>query len=335
MSSLTIYMVRPLYSRATIAQLGVVLRYVKLFERVSVAMVFVASSVFLLQFVQTQAFATNSAASSRPATLTSDNIGQYKASAPAGASGSSSAHQRNAAAGSPETMYGYGTSNTELQAVLSQWQAKYPHITLSASFQEVGGQNRVAHISEDKLFVTASMYKLFLATFLMQQIETGAVPAESPAVNGKTTGQCIETMLVHSENVCAEYLGKKYGWSKLHAYVRSVGLTTTKLNISPLQSTSSDTALFLQKLQAGQLLNTANTAKIRQYMELQTQRRGIPAGSPLATVQNRVGYDRGIFNDAAIVASPTATYILVVYSSSGSPEPTRDLASQIHALLHR
>jgi beta-lactamase class A len=123
-------------------------------------------------------------------------------------------------------------------------------------------------------------------------------------------------------------MGHAVGWPTLHSYARSLGLSGTTL--SPVNTTTAtDIANLLMQLYNGQLINNPeHTNQLMGYMKSQTYRSGIPAGVPGTAVANKVGFNPGIWNDAAIVYGPKSTYVLVVLSNSGS-SAIKDLSSRL------
>ncbi len=116
--------------------------------------------------------------------------------------------------------------------------------------------------------------------------------------------------------------------------IHAAGLSNaTSLNTSQgFVATADDEALFLTKLQTGQLLNPDSTARLLNVMGRQVYRSGIPAGTSVA-VADKVGFLNGLLHDAAIVYAPSGTYVLVIMSNGSSWGQIADAARQINALL--
>ncbi|MDL2342496.1 MAG: class A beta-lactamase-related serine hydrolase [Patescibacteria group bacterium] len=234
-------------------------------------------------------------------------------------------------AASTQVSRSYTPTNNGLNAIIKDWQADYPRLTAGVTFIELGGQGRQAGSNGDRQAVTASIYKLYVAWYVFKGIEAGSIDPNTP-IAGKTTIGCLEAMLVVSDNPCAVALGAQYNWVAITNFVHDQGFTGTDISGMPLKSTPADTARFLQSLAAGKLLNSTDTAVFLGYMGRQIYRSAIPAGSPGSTVQDKVGFFPGVWNDAAIVYSPKSTYVLVVFTN-GNQDAIKDLAARIHSLL--
>ena len=227
----------------------------------------------------------------------------------------------------------YTPTSAGIQAVINDWQKDHPGLVSSVSFIEIGGLGRQASLNPNKLMPAASIYKIYVSLYLLKGIEGGSINASDPAVNGKNIAQCIEAMFVVSDNPCGETLAGRFGWSVIDSFIAANGFAATVLNQSPVKTTAADTANYLVRLQAGQLVNAGNTAQVLDYMSRQIYRSAIPAGSPGASVADKVGYTGGIWNDAAIVKGKGTTYILVVMTQNGNPAVIKDLALRIHNLI--
>ncbi|MGZ6005624.1 MAG: serine hydrolase, partial [Candidatus Saccharimonadales bacterium] len=93
-------------------------------------------------------------------------------------------------------------------------------------------------------------------------------------------------------------------------------------------------ANFLMRLQAGQLLNSSNTNVMLSDMGRQKYRSAIPAGAAGSTVLDKVGFIDNVWNDAAIVHGPKASYVLVVMTQNGGPDVIKDLTQRIQTLIN-
>lgn len=69
-------------------------------------------------------------------------------------------------------------------------------------------------------------------------------------------------------------------------------------------------------------------------MTANVYRKGIPAGAN-GTVADKVGFMDALLHDAAIVYSPSGTYVLVIMSDGSSWATIADLSSQVDTLRAR
>lgn len=189
------------------------------------------------------------------------------------------------------------------------------------------------HANGDKQYHPASTYKLFVAYSVLKRVDSGQLSLGQTTTGGQTLGQCLDAMIVNSDNACAEWFGQKIGWSTLTNEARALGARNTTLS-RPFVSTTNDQALFLQKLESNQLgLTEPSRARLIDAMKRQVFRKGIPAGLSGIAVADKVGFLEGYLHDSAIVYSPKGVYVLVIYSNNSSWASIADAAKKINDQL--
>ena len=188
------------------------------------------------------------------------------------------------------------------------------------------------HANGDKTYHPASTYKLFVAYSVLKRVDNGQISLGQTTSGGQTLAQCLDNMIVNSDNACAEWFGTSIGWNTLTNEARALGASRTVLS-RPFVSTTNDQALFLQKLESNQLgLTEPSRARLIDAMKRQVYRKGIPAGVGVP-VADKVGFLEGYLHDSAIVYSPKGVYILVIYSNGSSWGAIADAAKKIHEQL--
>ncbi|MGB4967736.1 MAG: serine hydrolase [Candidatus Saccharimonadales bacterium] len=183
-----------------------------------------------------------------------------------------------------------------------------------------------------KQYHPASTYKMYVAWAVLKRIDAGQMGWNDSATNGQTVAQCFDAMIINSDNACGEWLGAKIGWTNLNNALKGLGLTCTNLSSAWL-SCANDEALFLQKLESGQLMSEPSRARLIDAMKRQIFRKGIPAGVS-APVADKVGFLDGNLHDAALVYSPKGVYVLVVMSKDGSWADIAEVARKIDAQMN-
>lgn len=188
------------------------------------------------------------------------------------------------------------------------------------------------HANGDKQYHPASTYKLFVAYSVLKRVDDGRMSLGQTTSGGQTLAQCLDNMIVNSDNACAEWFGATISWNTITNEARALGASRTTLS-RPFVSTTNDQALFLQKLESNQLgLTEPSRARLLDAMKRQVYRKGIPAGVGVP-VADKVGFLEGYLHDSAIVYSPKGVYVLVIYSNGSSWGAIADAARQIHAQL--
>lgn len=249
----------------------------------------------------------------------------------------SSSTDSNAALPAPTPLDEIATKpdSSDLQAVLDKWQSDYPRAKFGVVVNELTGPERKAHLSPVTQFRAASIYKLYIADYIYDQVSSGGMSLSSTLGMYRSVGDCMRPMIVVSDNSCGEALGGAIGWTRLNDYVHSAGFEDT--NLVPVNvTTAADVAKYLKQLYDGTLISNAELSKqLLAYMSVQKFRSAIPAGVPGVPVADKVGYIPGVWNDGAIVYSPKNTYILVVLSQNSSSSAIKDLSTRVADLLNQ
>lgn len=218
----------------------------------------------------------------------------------------------------------YSPTDSGLSALLANY-AKDHSGSFGITLIEMDGKKRRASYNGDKKFVTASTYKLFVAYSLLKRIDAGTKSWDANA-------DCFNKMISLSDNACAEAFLNDLGLRNVTNDIKAIGLKNSNFieNGGPF-TTSDDLALLLGMLQSGQNFSPANRDRLIGAMRNNVFRKGIPSGAS-GTVADKVGFMNGLLHDAAIVYSPSGTYILVVMTDGSSWVTIADLAKQIDSL---
>lgn len=229
----------------------------------------------------------------------------------------------------------YSPTDTGLSALMANYAKDHPG-TYGVQLIELSGNRRRAAYNESKQFVTASTYKLFVAYGTLKKIEANEWQWSNSSAGGRDTAACFDDMIVKSDNACAEALLQRYGYSNLTRDIRALGLSSASgfIGDGP-KSTAADLALFMAMLESGQMpIQPASRDRFLGALRRNTYRQGIPAGAN-GQVADKVGFLNGLLHDAAIVYSPSGTYVLVVMTDGSSWANIAELTRQIDALRSR
>lgn len=235
-------------------------------------------------------------------------------------------------------------TDTALEQQLTQW-AQEQNEEYGIVVQELDNQRRIAAYQADKPFIAASTYKPFLTYAVLREVEQGNITLQSRIRDGRTVQQCIDALLLQSDNSCSWPTGALIGWDNIDAMVQSQFPRTNINNYDSAGSflsaekitTATDQALFMQKLSSGTLLNETHSQLMVSRLKRQIWRERIPAGVPEGIeVADKPGWLDGIQNDTAIVYGSKSIYILAVLSSGpgASPAKLADLSQHVYDYLN-
>lgn len=225
----------------------------------------------------------------------------------------------------------YSRSSQGLQALLNYWDASNTG-TWGIVLKQTDGDIS-ANFNPNRQFVSASVYKLYIAYVTYTKADNGELNMSAPTSNGNTVSGCLDIMILRSDNACAEELGNAVGWSANNGMLHDKGFGSTSIAYGGQVTTAQDAASFLIQLQKGTLLSGTNQQALLDKMGRNIYRYAIPAGSPSIRSANKLGA-LGVYNhDVAIVYHPKGTYVLSVFSQGSSHARIRELARQVSLVM--
>ena len=218
----------------------------------------------------------------------------------------------------------YSSSDAGLSALLENY-AKDHKGTFGISLIELDGKKRRAEYQGDKQFVTASTYKLFVAYSVLKRIDEGRMSWDSE-------GACFNKMITNSDNACAEAFLSRVGLGTQTREINAIGLKNSNfIKEGGPFTTANDLTLLLGMIATGQNFSPTGQDRLLAAMRANVYRQGIPSGASGA-VADKVGFMGGLLHDAAVVYSPSGTYVLAVMTEGSSWAAIADLARQIDTL---
>lgn len=218
----------------------------------------------------------------------------------------------------------YSASDAGLSALLENY-ARDHSGTFGISLAELSGKKRRASYNGDKQFVTASTYKLFVAYSVLKRVESGEM-------DWGANEACFNKMISLSDNPCSEKFLHGIGLGEVTKDMQNLGLgNSTFMKAGGPFTTANDLALFLGFLESGTSLSGQSRDRLLSAMRGNIFRQGIPAGAN-GTVADKVGFLNGLLHDAAIVYSPSGTYVLAIMTDGSSWGAIADITRQIETL---
>lgn len=180
-------------------------------------------------------------------------------------------------------------------------------------------------IDPDKTYYMASLYKVILTLFLLEEVANGNTSLKTRVGSSSATlNTAMEKIITESNNEYAEALARQYGWQAIETKMKerlgiefsfSDGLETSVKTIGLLfedialsLKVSSDESSYLLNL----LKDQKKTSKLPKYLP--------------STIysHNKTGEFDGFSHDAGIFYTPKANYILVFMSKTKLPGETNE-----------
>ena len=191
-----------------------------------------------------------------------------------------------------------------------------------------------ASANADTQFVSASIYKLFVAYDVYKKIDAGTVAYTDTLTTygtSRTVEQCLSDMLTVSDNTCGIALGKLCDWAQLDTMLAGEGYSHTVLNnynangtiVKDKLTSASDVARLLNKLYAGTLLSKASSAQFIALLKGDTIDYMLPSGLPSGTVvAHKVGFLDEYQHDAGIIYGTKKNMLVVMLTKGWTTSPT-------------
>ncbi|GAC1331808.1 MAG: hypothetical protein NVSMB17_10170 [Candidatus Dormibacteria bacterium] len=219
---------------------------------------------------------------------------------------------------------------------------------LNAYLDSLGGQYSVflsdlatgqeMGLNQDLPMATASVIKLPLALYVLQQVEGGAIGIEDPVelqagdfMGGTGTLQgtahpgdrysvrdLLSLLIQQSDNTAWQALDRVLGTSAVDAYAAQVG--AADCHQVEEQCTAAQVGRLLAQLNQGMLLNADHTHFLLQLLETSVFNDRINYYLPGVAVAHKVGMIGSVINDAGLVLVPGHGFALAVFSAGGDPQ---------------
>ena len=226
----------------------------------------------------------------------------------------------------------YSKDNTGMQNLLDYWTASHKG-QYGISFQTLNGRI-LASTNSGRLFPAVGINKAYIAGLIYNRIAGGvSLSLSSRTTTGDSVANCLNKMIVNSNEACTNALGDIIGWSSSDNQLLVQGFTSTSLAYGASLTTAEDSANWLVKLSNSSITTVSHTNALTSLMSNQSIRTGIPAGSPGIRVDNKSGASGRFINDIALVHYPKGAYALAIMSEGSSYAQFADLANEINKVI--
>ncbi len=233
--------------------------------------------------------------------------------------------------------------------VFSQSEGSYGLVIKNITTKETYSYN------EHRVFEPGSLYKLWIMAVAYSQIEAGTLKKDTvlsqdaTVLNKKfgiasasaeiaegtvrfTVEKALQQMITISDNYAALLLTEKVKLLNVSTFLKEHGFDESQIGSKgdPPTSTTSDIALFLEKLYGGKLANKENTEAMITLLKQQKLNNKLPKYlHDSIQIAHKTGEIDSYTHDAGIVYLPAENYIIVVLSESDDPEAAEEHISKI------
>lgn len=244
------------------------------------------------------------------------------------------------------------------------------HIALQNELQGTSGIYGIIYMNfktgetyfeqENRVFKSASLYKLWIMATTYEQIREGKLREEETLSEEAITlyekfklatdsaelkdkkitfsvKDALERMITISDNDAALLLAAKVRLSNVTAFLKQHGFTKSKVGVSdgyPL-TTPLEVALFFKKLYKGELTTREYTEKMLSLLKRQRLNEKLPKYLPEEIkVAHKTGELHEFTHDAGIVYTPQGDYIITVLTKSDFPPEAKNRVAGISKAVY-
>ena len=198
----------------------------------------------------------------------------------------------------------------------------------------------VVEVEPDKVYFTASLYKLYLAFLAWQDVDQGILELDQVLLNHPTLGQhnlwqCLDLMVRVSDSPCAEALLATYDRQDLQKRLNSLSLVD--VNVDQFLVSARDMTKLIALIEAGQGLSAGSREHLLASMNLQVDRQGLQQAFSAAgdVAYNKVGLSAHDWHDVGLVRLGPAKrpLILAILTNDAGVAGVAALAHELHQVL--
>ncbi|WP_197412621.1 serine hydrolase [Kocuria rosea] len=188
-----------------------------------------------------------------------------------------------------------------------------------------GGE--VAARNADRPFTSASLYKLFLAHAVLDEVDRGTLSLSDTLPElGLTVEQALDVMISWSDNASGAALGRRLGWQEVEAFAHEQGFGATTFDpgtgsedVVAMTTTPADVADLLDRLRRGELLSGPSTELLLGFLEEQHLDYALSSGfSPDVGFAHKTGLLQDVSHDAGILELGGRDYVVAVLTDGWS-----------------
>lgn len=187
--------------------------------------------------------------------------------------------------------------------------------------------DEVAARNADRPFTSASLYKLFLAHAVLDEVDRGTLSLSDTLPElGLTVEQALDVMISWSDNASGAALGRRLGWQEVEAFAHEQGFGATTFDpgtgsedVVAMTTTPADVADLLDRLRRGELLSGPSTELLLGFLEEQHLDYALSSGfSPDVGFAHKTGLLQDVSHDAGILELGGRDYVVAVLTDGWS-----------------
>lgn len=195
---------------------------------------------------------------------------------------------------------------------------------ISVYFKNLATSESVV-VDEDRKYYMASLYKIILTLYILEQIKDNKVSLSSRVgTSSATINFALNKIITESNNEYAQFLAGHYGWFKIEDVMKQ------KLGIDfsfnqKLETNIKNIGALLENVALALKVTDSESNYLLNLMKDQKKTSKLPKYLPENIYShNKTGEFEGYSHDAGIFYTPKANYILIFMSKTKNPGATNE-----------
>src|SRR3989344_6060187 len=177
----------------------------------------------------------------------------------------------------------------------------------------------------DKKYYMASLYKIILTLFLLDEVENGNTTLDAQVgTSSATLNLALEKIITESNNEYAEILAEEYGWKTIETKMKE------KLEVDfsfgeDLEASVKNIGILFENIALALNIEGSQSEYLLKLLQNQTLTLKLPKYLPSSVItHNKTGELENYSHDAGIFYTPKANYVLVFMSQTKDPKNTNE-----------
>lgn len=257
--------------------------------------------------------------------------------------GSNSTDTSSSGSDSTNTIPNTGSDNTSinLKSEISSYIKKSAASGTWSVYVKNMKKNEVVEINSTTRMNSASVIKLYVLATAYDKVNLGSlkeskISSDAEVMIKNSDNEATNRIIsaVGGKSVVNSYISKN-GYSSNTQLNRLLGGNYTSSGIDNY-TTSKDVASLLEKIYNRKLVSSKYSDTMLGFLKKQNTRTKIPAGVSRGTVANKTGEipNQGVQNDAAIVYTKNADYVIVVMSTTSDNSKAINNIKEISRIVY-
>lgn len=186
----------------------------------------------------------------------------------------------------------------------------------------------VVAFNEEKVYTSASLYKLFVAYAVLSKVDQGYITLDT-VIDGYTVDSLLNAAITISSNEAAVSLASFLGWDRIEGFIFTQGYEATTFNAylnengvavtGTLQTTAQDVSKLLNRLHGRHLLSANSTDYFLDLLAKQQLTYALNQGlTEEVDFAHKTGILDDVSHDAGIISCNGKDYIVVAMTDGWS-----------------